>query len=325
MLTVHKTRLETKVGIFVFIGLVLLAALMVQFSKGTSLFRSTYMLRLHATNVGGLKEKSGVLLAGVEVGNVSEIQLTPDGRSVTILLSIYKKFRIYGDAQFVIEQSGFLGDQFVSVLPTENKLPPLTNNADIYCEPPFDLQEVARSASGFIQHIDQTAKKLDAAVTDMRQQILNATVLGNFAVAITNLRAFTEQALDAVSEINNLVATNGSQISFAVSNFVTFSGDLTNLTDYAHQILETNNENIFAATKNIEDLTVTFKQLAADVQSGKGLAGTVLQNQELATNILNIANNLSITTSNLNRHGLWGILWSHKPSGKKSDSATTHP
>ena len=37
-----KSRFEWKVGLFVFIGLVLLAALLLQFSKGTSLFRPTY-------------------------------------------------------------------------------------------------------------------------------------------------------------------------------------------------------------------------------------------------------------------------------------------
>jgi len=55
-----KSRLETKVGLFVFIGLALLTALLIQFSKGTSLFRGTYELRLHASNVGGLKQRAGV-------------------------------------------------------------------------------------------------------------------------------------------------------------------------------------------------------------------------------------------------------------------------
>jgi ABC-type transporter Mla subunit MlaD len=48
-----KSRLETKVGLFVFIGLALLAALLIYFSKGTSLFHGTYELRLHASNVRG--------------------------------------------------------------------------------------------------------------------------------------------------------------------------------------------------------------------------------------------------------------------------------
>src|SRR5271154_2692204 len=116
-----KSRLQIKVGLFVFIGLALLAVVLIQFSKSTSLFRGTYQLRLDAVNVGGLKERAGVLLAGVQVGTVSHIQLAEDGKSVVITLLIYKDFKIYHDARFVIEQSGFLGDQFVSVIPMENK------------------------------------------------------------------------------------------------------------------------------------------------------------------------------------------------------------
>ena len=50
-----KKRLEWRVGVFVFIGLVGLAALLLQFSKGTSLFKPTYNLYLKSKNVGGLK------------------------------------------------------------------------------------------------------------------------------------------------------------------------------------------------------------------------------------------------------------------------------
>ena len=46
-----------------------------------------------------------------------------------------------------------------------------------------------------------------------------------------------------------------------------------------------------------------------------------LQNQELATNVQSIANNLAVTTSNLNRLGLWGILWSHKPAPTNTPSS----
>ena len=57
---------------------------------------------------------------------------------------------------------------------------------------------------------------------------------------------------------------------------------------------------------------------------GKGLAGTVLQNEELATNVVQaIAANLAITTSNLNRVGLWGILWSHKAPATKTTTTGT--
>ncbi|HEX4349653.1 MAG TPA: MlaD family protein, partial [Verrucomicrobiae bacterium] len=134
----EKSRLEIKVGLFVFVGLVLLALLVVQFSKGTSLFGSTYALKLHAENVGGLKQNAQVLLAGVAVGSVQKIKLEPSGTNVTITLQIYKNFPIYHDAQFVIEASGFLGDQYVSVIPTANTLPLLNNDDDVVCQAPFN-------------------------------------------------------------------------------------------------------------------------------------------------------------------------------------------
>jgi phospholipid/cholesterol/gamma-HCH transport system substrate-binding protein len=316
--------LEFKVGLFVFIGLVLLAVLLIQFSKGTSLFHGTYGLRLHAVNVSGLKPRAGVLLAGVQVGSVSDIQLSDDGKSVVILLSIYKKYQIYHDARFVIEQAGFLGDQYVAVIPTQNQLPVWENNADVPCEQPFDLQEVARSASGFIQRIDETAKKLDASVSDLQRVVLNEQTLTNFSVAIGNMRTFTEHAMETVDDINALVATNGSQVSVAISNIVFFSQQLTYLANSAGGVLATNNLQISDAVKNIEVSTEILTNLMTDLQSGKGLAGVVLQNQELATNVQVIANNLAVTTSNLNRVGLWGILWAHKPPRTDAPATSSH-
>ena len=309
----EKSRLELKVGLFVALCLILLAVLVILFSKGTSLFRGTYALQLSAANVGGLKVKSGVLLSGVQVGTVDAIHLAADGKSVNITLKVYKDFPIYHDARFVIQQAGFLGDQYVSVIPTENLPPALTNDAAVNCQEPFDLQEVARSAAGFIQRLDGTAKKLDESVTDLRAKVLNAQTLASFGDSITNLRLITEQAVTAVKGVNDVIATNGAQVSLAVSNAVNFSAELNRLAVSAQRVLDTNGANLTAATKNIEDMSLTAKQLAADLQAGKGLAGTVLQNPELATNFQALAANLAVTSSNLNRLGLWGVLWAHKP------------
>ncbi len=307
-----KSRLETKVGLFVFIGLVLLAVLLIQFSKGTSIFRGTYELRLHADNVGGLKQRASVLLAGVQVGAVSDIQLAEDGKSVTILLKIYKSCKIYHDARFIIQQSGFLGDQYVAIIPTANQLPVWTNGADVECEAPFNLQETARAAAGFIQRIDDTAKKLDAAVGDVRRLVLNEETLTNLSEAVSNLRTFSEQALGTVGDVNALIATNGAQINLAVSNVVFLSRDLIRLSDDAHGLISTNSTEISTAVNNIESSTETLKKLTDDLQSGNGLAGALLKNEQLSTNVQAVAANLAVATSNLNRLGLWHFLWHHE-------------
>jgi len=317
-----QKRLETKVGLFVFIGLALLAVLLIQFSKGTSLFHGTYELRLHASNVGGLKQRASVLLAGVQVGSVADIKLSDDTKSVTILLKIYNNFKIYHDARFVIEQSGFLGDQYVSVIPVSNQLPVLAGGAEVECQEPFNLQEVARSAAGFVQRIDETAQKVDASVTDLRRTVLNVNTLTNFTITMNNLRTVSEQAMGTMNDINGIIATNGSQVGLAVSNVLFFSQKLTRMASSAESLLATNTPEITASVNNIKSSTDSLRKIMDDLQSGRGLAGTVLQNEQLATNIQEIANNLSVATSNLNRLGLWKFLWHKEPLRTNSPPAT---
>lgn len=319
----EKSHQEIKVGLFVLVGLVLLAILLIQFSKGTSVFRGTYELRLHASNVGGLKQRAAVLLAGVQVGSVSGVELAPDTKSVTIQLRIYKNYKIYHDARFVIQQSGFLGDQYVAIIPTDNQEPKLQDGAEVECEAPFNLQETARAAAGFIQRIDETAKKLDAAVTDVRRLVLTQQTLTNFADTINNLRTISEQATATVTNLNTLVTANGTQIDLAVSNVVFFSQDLIHLSEDAHGIISTNGPEISAAVQNIESSTETLKKLTDDLQSGNGLAGALLKNEQLSTNVQAVAANLAVATSNLNRLGLWHFLWHHELPSTNTPSRET--
>ena len=88
-----KSNLEKKVGLFVAIGLVLLAVLLLQFSKGTTFFRSTYQLRLKTSNVAGIKVRSSVLMSGVPVGTVSRIELLPNGKHVYDLSQDLQRFQ----------------------------------------------------------------------------------------------------------------------------------------------------------------------------------------------------------------------------------------
>lgn len=314
-------RVEIKVGAFVALGLILLATLLLQFSKSTSILEGTYQLRLHATGVGGIKPRAQVLLAGVQVGIVSDIKLADDSKSVTIFLSIYKQYKIYHDARFLIETAGFLGDQYVSVVPTANTGGFLANGDDVPCEEPFDLQEAARSAAGFIHRLDETAKKLDASVSQFQRLVFNEHTLTNFDVALNNLRTVSDQAVATVNGIDDIVATNRGQVDLAVSNLVYFSHQLNTLADSADVILATNGAAIQTATKNIADSTESLKQVVNDVQAGKGLAGTLLQNETLSSNVQAIASNLAETTSNLNQVGLWGVLWARKPHHTEDTNA----
>jgi len=305
-----KKRLEWRVGVFAFIGLVALAALMLQFSK-SSFFRPSYNLFLKSKNVGGLKAGASVLMSGVPIGTVSEIELNPEGTNVIITLKIFKKYAIRKDADVRIEQSGFLGDQYVAVVPGRNEKEPWQPNDHLEADEPFNLQEVARSAANFLKSVDQTTKRLDDAIADVRRLLLNEETLTNLAAAIGSARMASEHAVTTVDNINSLVTTNSVAVASAVSNVVFFSQQINQFAGGLKDVVATNGSDLSAAVKNFKTSTEHLNGLLEDVQSGKGLAGDVLRNEQLATNVNTIAANLSVTTSNLNRLGLWHFLF-HK-------------
>ena len=320
-----KSRLEWKVGLFMFISLVVLAALLLEFSKGINIFRPTKIILLRAPNVGGLKIRAQVLMAGVQVGTVSDVRLGPQGTNVTIWLKIYSQYEVHKDARFALETSGFLGDQYVAIIPTKNQGDVFHDQDVAEAEAPFNIQEVARSAGSFLRRIEETADRLNVAIADIRRLALNDQTLTNLSIAVRNLRTVSERAITTVDDLNALVTSNAPALSISGSNLVLFSQQLTNVGGDLTQLVATNTPTLSAAVKNIEYSTIMLKDLLADVQAGKGLAGNLLQNPELSTNVSIIVSNLSITSSNLNRLGVWGIMWQHKPKKTASEKSTrTH-
>ena len=307
-----KARLELKVGLFVAVGLVLLAVMMIQFSKGKSLFRQTYAITMNAPNVGGLQSGAGVLLAGVTVGNVSSIDLGPYGTNVLIQLEILKRYVIHSDARFVIQQSGFLGDQYVAVVPTENAAPLLQDGDVVACLAPFNLQEVARDAIGFLQRVDQTARDLNAAIIDVRTMFLNESTLSNLADTASSLRGTSAEARIAVQNVNSLVQSNRMAIDTAIRNLVEFSDGLNAFAVSANALIDSNSPAINDSIRDIRESTDSLRRLLEKTETGDSLAAALLADEELANQVSQIASNLSITTSNLNERGLWGIMWKQK-------------
>src|SRR5260221_3620827 len=208
-----KPRVEWKVGLFVLMGLVLLAGLLIEFSKGATFFQATYTIYLRATNVGGLKSKAAVLMSGVQVGTVSDIQLAPDGKSVRISLQLFKQYQVHKDARFLIDQAGLLGDQFVAIQPDKNVDGIFRDQDHAEAESPFNLQEFTRSATGFIQRIDETVQKLDEALANVTRLALNPETLTNLALAVNNLRGFSDRAMVLADNLNGVITSNSPAIS----------------------------------------------------------------------------------------------------------------
>jgi len=315
-----QSRVEIKVGMFVLLGLTLLALLAILFTRGAAFYADTYEIYLKSGNVGGIKKGASVLMRGIQIGTVAKATLNPDGKGVTMTLKIRTKYNLYRDSRFEIEQSGFLGDQFIAIYPGEDKGPKLADGDEVEARSPFNMQEAVAVATETIRKVGQVSSNIDEAVTEVRRVILNQPTLENFVTSLDRFTAISKDAQTAVSNLNNLVSGNTLPVTAAVSNLNVFTSHLPPLADYLSELITNNGSEITVAIKNFETASTTLTNLMAELHAGEGVAGRLLRDEKMAGDLADIAYNLSITTSNLNTRGLWGILWKQKnPPPSRTD------
>jgi ABC-type transporter Mla subunit MlaD len=130
---------------------------------------------------------------------------------------------------------------------------------------------------------------------------------------MNNLRTVSEDAIGTVHDLDAVIATNAPLLGISASNIVTFSSQISSFANELNGVLSTNNGSLSVSMDNIKEATESLKGFADDLHTGKGLVGALVKNPAMATDFGTLISNLSITSSNLNRHGIWGIMWSHKP------------
>jgi phospholipid/cholesterol/gamma-HCH transport system substrate-binding protein len=104
-------------GLFIVLGFAALAYLATQTTSIANVHQGpSYTVKTQFANVGQLKDRAPVKIAGVRVGQVQSIMLEPGREVADVTLSIDKKFdRIPSDSVATIYTSGLLGDQYVGL------------------------------------------------------------------------------------------------------------------------------------------------------------------------------------------------------------------
>lgn len=112
-------KIDSLVGLFMVAGIVALFFLAMQVSNLGSLDTGEkYEVIARFDNVGSLKAKAPVTLAGVEVGRVQSISYDKQRFQAEVKMSIYQRFdNIPEDTFAKILTAGLLGEQYIGLDP----------------------------------------------------------------------------------------------------------------------------------------------------------------------------------------------------------------
>lgn len=129
--------IEVSVGFFMLFGLLGLLTMVMMVSGITEFSTSKgYPVTANFTDIGGLKVRAPVTVAGVKIGEVTRIELQPSqlNAKVTMIIRPDKKIP-YEDSSARILTEGLLGSNYISIVPgfddQENKSHPYLRAGDV--------------------------------------------------------------------------------------------------------------------------------------------------------------------------------------------------
>lgn len=309
---------QLRVGITVILASVVLAVLIFLMTGTGGWFTHKIVLRSYFDNAQGLRVGAPVRLAGVDIGNVTKIEIVSgrpaDPVEVTMRVNTTYHTSMRKDSVTIMSTAGILGETYIDIDSATAKGAELVDGDTLAARDQPQIQDVVRASQGTLQNMDVLLKRLDSILAYVESgkgsigkviydpglyDRLNATVLefkglmddiqkgkGSLGPLLTSDEAY-KKAIAAIDKVNlmidDLQAGKGS------------AGKL--LKD--PQLYDNSNKTI-----------ANLRQLTDDINSGKGAAGKFTHDQEFADKLQATINNLEALTARMEKgEGTAGMLF----------------
>ena len=273
--------LEIKVGLFICIGLGVIAGMILVFGLGGSQgFKKYYPLMVDLPNANGLLKGSDVLLAGARVGFVSSKPLLSDNLgTVRVTVSIEDKYKIPRKSAFKVDSSGLLGDKFVSIQT------PLDFDADHFN--PADPQQayqpgdkimgthtgdITELAGPALEKLSKELDELQKATAKLSDGLLSDANLITVHQTLVSLKTTSDNFAEASKGVGAIVQNAQETVDKAKETMTTVNGaadDLHKVLDTAKGVMQkaTQGDGIIAALLNDRQLTENLKALVINLRT----------------------------------------------------------
>ena len=305
----REKQRERTAGLFVFIGLLLLGVLIIEFGRFGDRFRGHYPLYIEFPDTAGIIKNSEVRLRGAKIGRVAtEPELTIDRKTsnVSMEMRIRNGVKVPKDSIFQISSTGLLGDKFIEIIPPDNESGTYYQagntitgaGAGGFDAIKSDAETIARDASQLIKDAQESFEKLDAALDSIKrigesvditmnkvnEEFLSEKNLAHFSKTVANFESSSQHIKNASAEIKPAVSEARETIA---SIKKTAEGAQGLIDDARTEIAQ-----IRPAVRSISRAASKAEQTMAAMQNKDGLLGTMAYDKQTGTNAKEFVKNI---------------------------------
>lgn len=199
---------QTKAGLFVSLGLLLLAASILFFGGSSFIFKKYTHYKVRLSTTQGLTEGSVISLAGVEVGHIQKINFTNENK-LEATISVEQRFTnlLSENSVASVRTQGALGDKYIFITVGAPANTPLAAGDFIKSEDSSDIIDMLSSKLGALSSAADTIKELNLFFHNLNADGKSAFLTENILEATKNIANLTRDSNmhAAISSLKNIL------------------------------------------------------------------------------------------------------------------------
>lgn len=277
-------RNDLKVGLFVFIALIVLLFIL-DFVGDVPFLTSEKKFVAHFDSIAELKEGNPVKMEGVPVGKVSEIKLK-DGR-IAVVMKVQKDAPVKQDSIATIRLTSLLGTSYINLSFGSETSPLAGNNYVLGTEPPADLNEI-------LVKLQSAADSMDSALSVFSSFGENKEDINKI---FTNLNVVLNDLAQGEGTLGKLLKDE--------SLYNELTGTFANINDISRSIREgkgtfgklVNDDTLYNDTKTAMK---NLSKVSSSLADSKGTIGKLMNDDKLYNEATEAATNLNSILKKVN-------------------------
>lgn len=203
-------EMELKVGSFVTIGigLIMLAILVLGGTNNILTRQNTYYV--HFPSVDGLITGAKVVLSGIQVGTIEDIEFDLKNKDVRLTIKVGKRFEewIRKDTMAEILTQGVLGDKFISLSAGSQEIAILPPRSEIPNRPVKDLAQFLSKGDSLMVSLNSIAGSLDRLIKQFESKNRSETFFDGMSSTAKHLSVISKKLSEEIENIKFKSAMN---------------------------------------------------------------------------------------------------------------------
>lgn len=296
------------VGIFVFIGIVILVTGIMVLGGQQKRFVKSIRVNAIFNNVGGLQAGANVWFSGVKIGTVRKIQFYGNSQ-VEVTMNIEESVQQYirKDALAALSTDGLIGNKIVEIVGGSIQAGTVEDGDILHAKAALNTDEIMatlqKNNNNLLRVTTDAKNILDEVLKGkgMAGAVLrDSTLADRFKNTIANLQSASSGAAQATKSLSQ-VSTSLNQYAGKLNTKGTLASDLVSDTVIFHD-LRVSSARLRQVSSTAVDATENIKKASDKLNSSDNAIGILLNDQAVNKNLKNTIRNVESSSYKLDEN-----------------------